>query len=284
MPDALSERQLLAKAALLEITEASTVGAPAGEVDEGDGVVTFLFETTQPGYPGWKWTVTVAQVEGSEPTVLETELTPAEGALLAPDWVPWSDRMDDYRAAQIALGEAEATDDDESDDEDDVDDDDESDDTDDDESEDDDDESDDDDETDDEFVRPVLHAGDVDGVDIDTLDDSADDDSDDDDSEDDDDEDDSDDAEPAIDPKAVVVVVEEFDFDAALADDASDADPESEPVEAEPVEAEPATAPVEAEPVAALPELEVDPEAPVAPPRARRSRRATSASIAPPAE
>ena len=213
MPDALSERQLLAKAALLEITEASTVGAPAGEVDEGDGVVTYLFETTQPGYPGWKWTVTVAQVEGSEPTVLETELTPAEGALLAPDWVPWSDRMDDYRAAQIALGEAEATDDDESDDEDDVDDDDESDDTDDDESEDDDDESDDDDDdeddddsdddeseaelddddddldADDVLGSDVLQGGDLDGVDIDEPSEDEDDEDDDDESDDDDEDD-----------------------------------------------------------------------------------------------
>ncbi|MCU1533711.1 MAG: hypothetical protein JWR53_192, partial [Glaciihabitans sp.] len=60
MPEPLTDRQQLARDALLEITPAATVGAPAGEVDEGDGVVSYLFETEMPGYPGWKWTVSVA--------------------------------------------------------------------------------------------------------------------------------------------------------------------------------------------------------------------------------
>src|SRR3954470_10191366 len=103
MPDAVLQRWDLARAALLEITDEATVGAPAGEVDEGDGVVSYLFETEMPGYPGWKWNVSVGQVEGEEPSVLEAELMPADGALLSPDWVPWSDRLDDYKAAQLAL-------------------------------------------------------------------------------------------------------------------------------------------------------------------------------------
>jgi hypothetical protein len=177
-PEPLTEDEIarweLARTALLEVTDASTIGDPSDEVDEGDGVISYLFDNTMPGYPGWKWTVTIAQVDDSAPTVLETELTPADDALLAPEWVPWSDRMEDYRAAQIALGELEESDeddDDESDDDEsgeatDLDDDNAS------EDDESDDESDDDDEDEEEFGDPVpvLHAGDVDGVDIDELD------------------------------------------------------------------------------------------------------------------
>ena len=106
MPD--SRFDSLARAALHEITPDATVGSYAGETDEGDGVTSVLFDSAMPGYPGWKWTVSVAQVEGEEPTVLEAELMPADGALLAPDWVPWSERLAEYKAAQEALGETEA--------------------------------------------------------------------------------------------------------------------------------------------------------------------------------
>ena len=167
----------VAYAALLETTPVETIGDPAGEVAESDGVVSVLFDCALPGYPGWKWTVSVATVEGLEPSVLEVELMPSEGALLSPDWVPWSDRLADYKAAQIAAGEEldESVDDsddsdddsDQADDADESDDDDETDDDEDDET--DDDESDDEDD-DDIHVIHVVHGGDVDGVDIDNLD------------------------------------------------------------------------------------------------------------------
>lgn len=157
----------LARAALLEITPPATVGAYAGSVEEA-GAVSVLFDCAMPGYPGWKWTVSIAQVDDAEPTVLEAELMPAEGALLAPDWVPWSERLAEYKAAQEAL--EGASDDDPDDDEDVADD--ESDDEDDDL---DDDEIDDEPDEDDVLGSDVLHGGDVDGVDIDDLDEESDD-------------------------------------------------------------------------------------------------------------
>jgi hypothetical protein len=179
MPDATGSTATaadfdLGRAALLEITSAETVGENAGSVDEGEGVVSVHFETTLDGYPGWHWTVSIARVDGEPPSVLETELLPGEGALLAPDWVPWVDRLADYRAAQDAAG----VDGGESEEEPDVED---------------------DDEDDDELDNGLLHGGDLDGVDIDDAlepDDSDDDsnDSDDDDSDDDSDDDDSDDS------------------------------------------------------------------------------------------
>ena len=95
-----TERQSVARAALLEITPAVDVGDFVSETIEDDGVATLLFAATMAGYPGWHWTVSVVELEGEEPTVLEAELLPGEGALLAPDWVPWSDRLEDLRLAQ----------------------------------------------------------------------------------------------------------------------------------------------------------------------------------------
>ncbi len=171
-PDAADARLLdahdLALAALYEITPASTVGPAAGYTLEEDGAVSLRFANTMPGYPDWFWTVSVAVVDDAEPTVLEVELLPGDGALLAPDWVPWAVRLAEYQATQAALaaerGE-EATD--AADDDADVDDD-------------EDDDADDDDLDDldaadfDEDGSPILHSGDVDGVDIDVLDPSAD--------------------------------------------------------------------------------------------------------------
>jgi hypothetical protein len=147
----------LARAALLEITTADTIGDVIGHIDEGELVVSLLFDCLMTGYPGWRWTVSLARVDReTEPTVLETELTPGDDSLLAPEWVPWSDRLTDEDVA----ADADASADDESDDDDDADDDDDSDDDD---SEDDADETSDDDADDD--VDDSLDA--LDGIDFD---------------------------------------------------------------------------------------------------------------------
>jgi hypothetical protein len=106
----------LARGALLEVTDARSVGPLVSESDEGDGVVSLRFESNLPGYLGWKWTVSVAKIGDAEPTVLESELMPGDGALLAPEWVPWSDRLDEYNAARAAT-EADTEDGDEDDEE-----------------------------------------------------------------------------------------------------------------------------------------------------------------------
>ncbi|BDV31291.1 DUF3027 domain-containing protein [Microbacterium terricola] len=191
----------LALAALSEVTPASSIGEPADYRVEDDGVVSLRFHNRLPGYPGWYWTVSLARVEDAEPSVLEVELLPGDGALLAPEWVPWAERLADYQAAQAAQAEADAVDgDDEGLADDELDDD-----------ELDDDDLDDLDAADfDQDGSPILHSGDVDGVDIDVLsdepeddvdevddagfaDDESEDDADDDDESEDSDDDDSDD-------------------------------------------------------------------------------------------
>lgn len=104
----------LAQRALLEVTAPETVGSVIGHVVEGEHVLSLHFAADLSGYPGWHWSVTLARVEDGEPTVLETELMPGERALLAPEWVPWSERLAEYRAAQAsAAAEAAAGGDDE---------------------------------------------------------------------------------------------------------------------------------------------------------------------------
>jgi hypothetical protein len=117
----------VARAALLEITPEANIGAFVSEQTNDEGVSTIQFASSMLGYPDWFWTVSVAQLPDEEPTVLEAELLPGDGALIAPDWVPWADRLEDYKAAQaaIAAGELAAggeSDDDDADDDDDDDD------------------------------------------------------------------------------------------------------------------------------------------------------------------
>lgn len=63
-------------------------------VAEGDRVVTHLFDCRDPAYRGWRWAVTVARAARAKTvTVSETVLLPGPDALLAPEWVPWRDRL-----------------------------------------------------------------------------------------------------------------------------------------------------------------------------------------------
>lgn len=117
----------IARAALLDITPADTIGEPVGHVVEDKHVLSLLFDCTLSGYPGWHWNVSLSRInENSDPFVLETELMPGGESLLAPEWIPWSDRLSDYRAAQdlvAAQAAADVLDDDDEFDEDDEDDD-----------------------------------------------------------------------------------------------------------------------------------------------------------------
>lgn len=190
----------LARRALTEITPDETIGAEADPIDDEPGVTSVRFATLLPGYPGWHWTVSVAHLDGEEPSVLEAELMPGHGALLAPDWVPWADRLADMKA-QEAHGDDEDDESDEDDDEDDSDDDD----------------ADDEDESDDERGS-IVHGGDVDGVDIDDLVDASEDS--------DDDSDDSDDSGRAVDAPVVPAAHPEADLDDDSHDDDWDGEDE----------------------------------------------------------
>jgi len=84
----------LARAAAVAVAGPERVGGHLGLQAEGERVVTHLFNCLDPAYAGWRWAVTVARAPRSKVvTVDETVLLPGPGALLAPDWVPWQDRL-----------------------------------------------------------------------------------------------------------------------------------------------------------------------------------------------
>lgn len=113
----VSSQEEVARQALADISPAGTVGALLERIDQEDGTATLRFLSTLSGYPGWYWSVSVAEVPGDEPTVMEAELMPGDGALLAPDWVPWAERLEDYHLAQALIAaEGAAEDGDEPDD------------------------------------------------------------------------------------------------------------------------------------------------------------------------
>lgn len=94
----------LARAALLEVEQEQHIGEFMGHEADESGAVTLFFASTLPGYPGWRWAATVAKASpDAQPTVLEVEMLPGEGALLSPEWVPWSERLAQYRESQAAL-------------------------------------------------------------------------------------------------------------------------------------------------------------------------------------
>lgn len=69
------------------------VGSHLGVRAEGSHAATHAFAATLPGYVGWYWAVTMVRAPDGPPSVAEVVLLPGEGALLAPTWVPWSERL-----------------------------------------------------------------------------------------------------------------------------------------------------------------------------------------------
>ena len=94
-PDqACAEAVDLARDALIAVVGAAQVGRHLGVQADGERIVTHLFDCADPAYTGWRWAVTVVRAPRAKAvTVDETVLLPGPGALLAPDWVPWHDRL-----------------------------------------------------------------------------------------------------------------------------------------------------------------------------------------------
>lgn len=79
------------------------VGEHLGVVADDERVATHLFANLDPAYRGWRWAVTVARVPRSRTiTVDEVVLLPGDEALLAPAWVPWSERL---RPGDLGVGD-----------------------------------------------------------------------------------------------------------------------------------------------------------------------------------
>jgi hypothetical protein len=93
----------LARRAAEELAGAAQVGDYVTATPDGDRVVTHLFRCLDPAYKGWCWAVTVARASrGKQVTVSECLLLPGQEAILAPDWVPWRERL---RPGDLGVGD-----------------------------------------------------------------------------------------------------------------------------------------------------------------------------------
>ena len=70
------------------------VGEHLGARVEGERLMSHDFACTASGYHGWTWTVTVARAPRAKAvTVCEVELLAGDEAVLAPEWLPWAERV-----------------------------------------------------------------------------------------------------------------------------------------------------------------------------------------------
>jgi hypothetical protein len=90
------DAELVARnAALAEAEFATQVGDLVSvEYDDENRVATYLFVADIAGYLGWRWCVTVAKVdEEAAPTICDLVVIPGPDSLLAPDHIPYMERI-----------------------------------------------------------------------------------------------------------------------------------------------------------------------------------------------
>lgn len=103
-PDAMLARAVdVAREAVATIAGQGEIGAHLGVRSEGERTVTHLFESRLSGYVGWQWFAVLTRNSRSKVvTVSELGLLPSEESILAPEWVPWAERVRPEDEAQDA--------------------------------------------------------------------------------------------------------------------------------------------------------------------------------------
>ena len=92
-----------ARAAVVEEAGPDMVGDHLGVVMEAERLATHMFACLNPAYVGWQWAVTVARAPRAKAvTISEVVLLPGPEALVAPAWLPWSERV---RPGDLAPGD-----------------------------------------------------------------------------------------------------------------------------------------------------------------------------------
>jgi hypothetical protein len=104
VPDAVCAAAVdLAREAAQAVAGRSPVGDHEGVEADDERIVTHFFSSTDRAYTSWRWAVTVVRAPRSKHvTVDEVVLLPGSGALLAPPWVPWSERL---QAGDLGIGD-----------------------------------------------------------------------------------------------------------------------------------------------------------------------------------
>ena len=84
----------VARAAAVDEAGADMVGDHRGVVMEDERLATHTFACLNPAYVGWQWAVTLTRAPRSKAvTVNEVVLLAGPDAVVAPEWLPWSERV-----------------------------------------------------------------------------------------------------------------------------------------------------------------------------------------------
>jgi len=113
------QHQALAEKAAKETAPANGVGKFLGTASENRETTSYRFESKLTGYVGWEWNVVIFQGKKADPaTVSEVLLLPGKESIVAPIWVPWSERraeLEKNKAEQLLASDLEVTEDSEPD-------------------------------------------------------------------------------------------------------------------------------------------------------------------------
>lgn len=105
----LREAERLARGQLATIADITQIGELVAVEQVDAHTFNLSFVCLKEAYPDWQWVVSLMRADEKAPfTVSELELLPVAGALLAPAWVPWSQRLAEYREARAAQALEEA--------------------------------------------------------------------------------------------------------------------------------------------------------------------------------
>ena len=84
----------LARSAAIEDAKSQDYVGELLSIDsDEDHLASYLFSASLPGYVGWRWAVTIAKVDGGSPTICDVVLLPGPDSILAPEWIPYSNRI-----------------------------------------------------------------------------------------------------------------------------------------------------------------------------------------------
>ncbi len=103
MDAVLRDSRELAHDAVVDEVGAALVGDYVDFAMDSERLGTHTFRCADPAYVGWRWAVSVARAPRAKvATVCEVVLLPGPESMLAPEWVPWSERI---RPGDLGVGD-----------------------------------------------------------------------------------------------------------------------------------------------------------------------------------
>lgn len=94
MVDLFGATEMARLAAIEDAQNPNFVGDLVAIEADDERISTYLFQACLPGYGGWCWAVTVAKLDNESPaTLCDVVLLPGIDSLIAPEWLPYLNRI-----------------------------------------------------------------------------------------------------------------------------------------------------------------------------------------------